>query len=650
MRQMTSRTTRAPTSGPLTPGTLTLGTLALGTLALIAAAFLAAAVLPGPAYAEDPQWRHGLSTMGELKYPQEFKQFDYVNADAPKGGDVRLATMGTFDTFNPVLAKGEMAAGVVGPVSSASGMSVGLVFETLMKPSMDEVLTDYGLLAEAVAYPDDFAWAKFRLRPEARWADGTPVTPEDVIFSFDKAKELDPKATSYYGHIVKAEKTGEREVTFSFNETGNRELPRVAGGLLVVPKHWWEGKDAQGRQRDISRTTLEIPMGSGPYKMASMKAGSTVTYARRDDYWGKDLNVNIGQNNFGSIGFTYFADLDVAFEAFRSGNANYRWENSARRWATSYDFPAVKDGRIKLERLENDSRDSGVMVGFIFNLRRDAFKDVRVREALNYALDFEELKRTIFFNEYNRIDSFFFPTELASSGLPQGRELEILTDLKDKVPPSVFTKPYSNPVGGDPAKLRDNLRKAIGLLKEAGFELKNNQMIETKTGKPLAFEILLDGTTIERVALPFSQNLRKIGIEARVRTVDSSQYTNRWRSKDFDAIYLGWAQSLHPGNEQTEYWGTAAASRDGSQNFSGLADPGVDALIRKVIFAKDRDDLVASTKALDRVLLAHHIIVPTYASRDMRIAYARDLTHPQNLPEYAVGFPAIWWSAAAKAP
>ncbi|PYE29602.1 microcin C transport system substrate-binding protein [Rhizobium sp. PP-CC-3A-592] len=635
MRQKTSRTTPA---------------LTFGTLGLIAAAFLAPSVFTSPVQAQDPQWRHGMSTVGELKYPQGFKQFDYVNAQAPKGGEVRLATMGTFDTFNPVLAKGEMAAGVVGPVSSASGMSVGLVFETLMKPSMDEVLTDYGLLAEAVAFPDDFAWAKFRLRPEATWADGTPVTPEDVIFSFDKAKELDPKAASYYGHITKVEKTGEGEVTFSFDEVGNRELPKVAGSLLIVPKHWWEGKDAEGRPRDIARTTLEMPMGSGPYKMTSMKAGSTVRYERRDDYWGKNLNVNVGQNNFGTISFTYYADLDVAFEAFRSGNANYRWENSARRWATSYDFPAVKDGRIKLERLENDSRDSGVMVGFILNLRRDPFKDVRVREALNYAFDFEELKRTIFYNEYDRVNSFFFPTELASSGLPEGRELEILTELKDKVPPTVFTKPYTNPVGGDPAKLRDNLRKAIGLLKEAGFELKSNRMIETKTGKPLTFEILLDGTTIERVALPFSQNLRKIGIEARVRTVDSSQYTNRWRSKDFDAIYLGWAQSLNPGNEQTEYWGTTAATREGSANYSGLADPGVDALIRKVIFAKDRKDLVAATKALDRVLLAKQIVIPTYASRDMRIAYARDLIHPENLPEYAVGFPAIWWSAAAKAP
>ncbi|KQS81319.1 hypothetical protein ASG25_07580 [Rhizobium sp. Leaf384] len=635
MRQTTSRTTPAQR---------------FGTRALIAAAILVTAVAARPAQAENVQWRHGMSTVGELKYPQGFTKFDYVNADAPKGGNVRLATMGTFDTFNSILAKGELAAGVMGPVSSASGMSVGLVFETLMKPSMDEILTDYGLLAEAVAYPDDFAWAKFRLRPEAKWADGAPVTPDDVIFSFDKAKELDPKAASYYGHITKAEKTGEREVTFWFDETGNRELPKVAGSLAVVPKHWWEGKDAAGKPRDISRTTLEIPMGSGPYKMTSMKAGSTVSYELRNDYWGKNLNVNVGQNNFASIRFTYFADLDVAFEAFRSGNADYRWENSARRWATSYDFPAIKDGRIKLERLENDSRDSGVMVGFILNLRREPFKDVRVREALNYAFDFEELKRTIFFNEYDRINSFFFPTELASSGLPQGRELEILTELKDKVPPTVFTKPYTNPVGGEPAKLRDNLRKAIGLLKEAGYELKNNQMIETKTGKPLTFEILLDGTTIERVALPFSQNLRKIGIEARVRTVDSSQYTNRWRSKDFDSIYLGWGQSLNPGNEQTEYWGTAAATREGSQNFSGLADPGVDALIRKVIFAKDRDELVAATKALDRVLLAHHIIVPTYASRDMRIAYSKDLMHPQNLPEYSVGFPAIWWSASAKAP
>ncbi|WP_078058363.1 extracellular solute-binding protein [Rhizobium rhizosphaerae] len=591
-----------------------------------------------------PVWRHGLSMVGPLKYAEGFQRFDYVNAAAPQGGEVRLNIMGSFDSTNPLLAKGDLAVGLVGPAADASGMSMGLVFETLMKPSMDEISSTYGLIAEAVSFPEDIAWAKFRLRAEARWSDGTPITPEDVIFSFEQTKALNPQSEFYYKHVVKAEKTAEREVTFTFDETGNKELPHILGGLLIVPKLWWQGQGPDGKARDISRTTLEAPMGSGPYRLVSIAPGSALRYERNPDYWGKDLPVNIGQNNFAAISFTYFADLDVAFEAFRSGNADYRWENSARRWATAYDFPAVKDGRIVRESLENDNRNSGVMVGFIYNLRRDKFQNPKLREALNYAFDFEELKRTIFFGQYDRIDSFFYRTELASSGLPQGKELEILQGLKDQVPADVFTKPYLNPVGGDPTKMRENLRQAIALLKEAGYELKNNRMVNVKTGEPLTFEILLDGNTIERVALPFSQNLKRIGIEASVRSVDSAQFTNRWRGRDFDMLYLGWAQSLNPGNEQTEYWGSQAAAREGSQNFSGISNPGVDALIRKVIFARDREELVAATHALDRVLLAHHIIVPTYASKNSNIAYAKRLKHPDPLPEYAVGFPALWWS------
>ncbi|HXV30607.1 MAG TPA: extracellular solute-binding protein, partial [Sinorhizobium sp.] len=570
----------------------------------LACALLALSLfLPSVAASQDLQWRDGISMFGEPKYEDGFSRFDYVNPDAPKGGELRLTAMGTFDTLNPLLAKGETAVGAT------------LVFETLLTRALDELGTDYGLLAEAVAFPDDISLAKFRLRPEAKWADGKPVTPEDVIFSFDKAKELDPQRHFYYQHVMKAEKTGDREVTFSFDEKNNRELPRIVGELVVVPKHWWEGKTANGVQRDIGKTTLEIPMGSGPYKLSQVSPGSTLRYELRDDYWGKDLNVNVGSHNFGAVSYNYFADLDVAFEAFRSGNADYWFENSARRWATAYDFPAINDGRVKREKLENDYRDSGVLVGFIFNLRREKFQDIRVRRALNYAFDFEELQRTIFFNEYTRIDSFFYGSELASHGRPQGRELEILNEVKDLVPPEVFTTEYTNPVSGDPQKLRDNLRKAITLFKEAGYELRNNRMVNAKTGEPFTFEMLLDGPTIERVALPFAQNLKKIGIVATVRTADSSQYTNRWRSRDFDVLYLGWGQSISPGNEQAEYWGSGAAKRAGSQNYSGISEPGIDALIDKVIFAKDRDDLVAATKALDRVLLAYQFVVPTYTAR-----------------------------------
>ncbi|OJF93621.1 extracellular solute-binding protein [Pararhizobium antarcticum] len=611
--------------------------------AFMALPFLLFALPPSTSAQEQPAWQVGTATVGELKYRQGFQRFDYVNPDAPKGGELKLTASGTYDTFNSLLAKGEIAAGLASPPAA------NLVYETLLKGSMDEIASDYGLLAEAIAYPADFGSVKFRLNARAQWADGQPVTPEDVIFSFDMAKAHDPQKEFYYKHVIKAEKTGDREVTFSFDETNNRELPKIVGELLIVPKHWWEGKDASGKQRDISKTSLEIPMGSGPYRVASFSPGATIRYELRDDYWGKDLNVNIGQNNFGFLSYTYYADLDVSFEAFRSGNADYWWENRAKRWATSYDFPAMKDGRIKREELENDSRNSGVLVGFIPNLRREKFQDVRVRKALNHAFDFEELRRTIFFDQYSRINSFFYGSELASSGLPQGRELEILNEVKDKVPPEVFTSEYVNPVGGNQANVRNNLRQAIALFKEAGYEIRNNRMTNIKTGEPFGFEILLDGPTIEVVALPYAQSLRKIGVAVTVRSVDDSQYTNRWRNRDFDVMYSGWGQSLNPGNEQAEYWGSESAKRDGSQNYAGISDPGVDALVRKVIFARDRDDLIAATKALDRVLLAHQYVIPSYTARISRIAYSTKLVRPETLPEYSTGFPLIWWSRSAEA-
>lgn len=588
------------------------------------------------AFAQDADgWRPGISTIGDLKHPSGFDHFDYVNPQAPKGGTLRLSGEGSFDTLNPLLARGEAGAGL------------GLVFDTLLTPALDELYSSYGLLAESLKYPDDMTSATFRLRTEAKWADGQPVTPDDVVFSFEQARKNDPQMEFYYRHVKSVEKTGDHDVTFSFDEPNNRELPQIVGQLVIVPKHWWEANGADGKPRDISRTSLEIPMGSGPYRMVSVTPGSKIRYERRDDYWGKDLNVNVGQNNFGAIEYTYFADRDVMFEAFRSNDTDYWWENAAKRWATAYDFPAVKDGRIKREEVENEMRKVGVMVGFIFNLRRDKFTDEKLREALNYAFDFEELRRTIFYGSYERIDSFYFRTELASSGLPEGRELEILKEVKDLVPPEVFTTPYTNPVAGDPAKLRDNLRTAIGMLKEAGYELKGNRMVNVKTGQPLSFEILLNGPTIEPVALAFSQNLKKIGVDASVRSIEPSQFTNRWRSRDFDVIYNGWGESINPGNEQAEYWGSDAAKRDGSQNYSGIIDPGVDALIKKVIFAKDRDELVAATKALDRVLLAKHIVVPSYSSRTSRLAYWNSITHPAELPEYGLGMPGVWWSTNA---
>jgi len=376
---------------------------------------------------QERQWRHGLSLFGELKYPQGFKHFDYVNPNAPKGGSVRLNAFGTFDNFNEVVAglKGSIAVGA------------GLISDTLLVSALDEVSTEYGLLAESVSHPPDFAWASFRLRPNAHFHDGKPVTAEDVVYSFEVFKKHNPSMATYYRHVAKVERTGEREVTFIFDSAGNREMPVILGQLNVLPKHWWEGKDASGNKRDIGATTLEPPLGNGAYRIKEFVAGRSIVYERVKDYWGKDLNVNIGRDNFDELRFEYFRDSIVALEAFKADVLDWRTENSAKNWATSYDFPAVKDKRVILEEFPQRSR--GIMQGFVFNTRRDKFKDARLRQAFNYVYDFEEMNKQIFFDQYSRINSYFFGTELACSGLPEGQELEILNTVRDKVPPEVFS-------------------------------------------------------------------------------------------------------------------------------------------------------------------------------------------------------------------
>jgi len=601
---------------------------------VLAALLLVLAAASGEA--QEPVWRHATSLNEEPKYPPDFKHFDYVNPDAPKGGLVRLSDTGGFDTLNPILPKGNPAPGL------------GLIYEPLMTSALDEVSTMYGLIADAMRYPDDFSSVTFRLRPEAKWHDGEPITPEDVVWSFNKLVELNPSQRFYYQHVSKAEVTGDHEVTFTFDQTGNRELPHIVGQLLVLPKHWWEGKDANGKQRDIASSTLEAPLGSGPYRVDRIVPGKTISFKRVDDYWARDLPVAIGQNNFDEIRYEIFLDDTVEFEAFKADVFDWRSENSAKRWATQYNFPAVEKGYVIKEELDNAYRDNGVMVGFIPNLRRDPFKDIRVRRALNYAFDFETLKKTLFYGQYDRIDSFFYGTKLAASGLPEGQELALLEPLKDEVPPEVFTTPYENPVGGSPEKERENLRQALALLQEAGYHLDGRKLVD-KNGKQLSFELLLNGPTIEAVALAYQSSLRKIGIDMQVRSIDTPQWINRVRSRDFDMIYTGWAQSLSPGNEQRAYWGSEAADRDNSQNYGGIKDPAVDTLVEMIVKAKDREELVAATHALDRVLMANQYVIPSYTLRLSRIARWDRFDRPAELPEYSIGFPTVWWWDEAKA-
>ncbi len=595
----------------------------------------AAIIMSGIALAEEPRERHGLSLMGDLKYAPDFKHFDYVNPDAPKGGKLRLSAIDTFDSLHPFILKG-----------NASGL-VSYIYESLMQSSRDEPSSEYGLLAESVSHPDDFSSVTYTLRAKARWHDGKPVTPEDVIFSFNSLKKAHPRYAYYYANITSAEKVGDRKVKFTFNQKGNRELPLITGQITVLPKHYWEGTDAQGKKRDFFSSTLEPPLGSGPYRVKEVKPGRSLTVERVEDYWGKDVPVTVGKFNFDEIQLEYFRDSVVALEAFKADQYDVRPENSAKFWATSYDFKAVKNGNVILDVLK--SRNAEPMQSFVFNTRRERFADPRVRQAFNYAFNFEWANKTLFFGQYSRVNSYFANSELASSGLPQGLELEILEPLRDQLPKEVFTTEYKNPIGGDQATARRNLREARKLLKEAGWVVKGAKLVNAKSGEEMKIEFLLVSPLFERIVLPYVQSLKRLGIHATVRTIDPSQYQNRLRDFDFDSIVNSWGQSLSPGNEQRDYWGSKSADRVGSQNFIGIKNPAVDTLIEKIIFAKDREELVAATRALDRVLLWNHYVVPQWYFSGLRIARWNRFGMPERQPEFGYGYPNTWWYDEQKA-
>ena len=537
-----------------------------------------------------------------------------------------------------------MIAGLKG--SLAAG--VDLIYETLLVASLDEISSEYGLLAAAVSYPEDYSSASYRLRPEAQWHDGTPVTPEDVIFSFEAFKKYSPQFSAQYLHVTKAEKTSAREITFIFDRPGNRELPQVVGRLTVLPKHWWEGADKDGRKRDIGATTLEPPLGSGPYRLKDLSAGRKVIYERVKDHWGKDLNCNVGLNNFDELHYEYFRDITAAFEAFKANTVDWRTENSAKNWATAYDFPAVSNKRVVLE--EFPIRDVGIMQAFAFNTRREKFRDPRVRLAFNYAFNFEEMNKEIFFSQYQRITSYFEGTDLAAIGLPSGKELELLETVREAIPAELFTRPYSNPINNSREEVRTNLREAIRLFKEAGYEVRDQRLINTKTNEPYAVEFLAADPGFERIFLFFKPSLERLGINVTVRTVDQAQYENRLRMWDFDIITAAWAESLTPGNEQRGYWGSGAADEPGSLNLIGIKNPAVDNMIERVVDAKNRADLEAAIKALDRILLWNHYVVPQWTYGKVRTARWDRFGHPDLMPTYGrAAFPTVWWWDARKA-
>ena len=605
------------------------------TAALVCAGltFSATAFSVAPADAQDNSGKksgvtisHGLTLLDKLKYPAGFKHLDYVNPAAPKGGTLRRFTIGTFDSFNPYIIKGNPSAGV------------SQVYETLMTSPLDEISAEYGLIAKSVEVPADLSYATFTLRPEARFHDGSPVTADDVIWTFETLKnDGAPFYRFYYKNIARAVKLGPHKVKFEFTGPPNRELPQITGQLPVMSKKWWS-------TRDFTKTSLEPPMGSGPYRIGAFEPGRFVEIDRVKDWWGANLPINVGRNNFDRIRYDYYRDQTVALEAFKSGRYDIRNENASLVWATGYDFPARKDGRVKLEEVRH-ARPTG-MQAFVFNIRREQFQDPVLRQAMAYAFDFEWSNEHLFYGQYARTSSFFSNSELAATELPSKAELALLEPWRGKIPDEVFTTVYSPPSTDGSGNIRSNLRIALRLLKQAGYKIEDNALISPKTGKPVIFEILLVSPAFERIVAPFAQNLKRLGIVANVRTVDQSQYINRIRSFDYDMIVGGAGQSESPGNEQRDYWSSDAADREGSRNTIGIKNPAVDALIDRIVDAPDRKSLVAATRALDRVLLWNHYVIPQWHVRMDRLAYWDRFGIPKH-PKYGADVMS-WWIDPAK--
>ena len=588
------------------------------------------------AQAEDRDFRHALTLFDDIKYGPDFKHFDYVNPDAPKGGRVRFGIVGSFDSLNPYTFKGEPGAAVSN--------------ETLLTSSLDEPSTEYGLVASAVWHPEDRSMVVYRLRPEARFHDGKAMTPDDVIWSMEALREAHPFYNAYYKNITKIEQSGDNEVTFSFSEKGNRELPLITGQMPVLPKHWWTGKDDRGRQRDIRETTLEVPLGSGAYVASEVKPGASIRMKRVADYWGNALPVHVGTDNFDEIDYIYFRDANVAVEAFKGDQYDWRTENSSKTWATGYDFPAIKNGRVVKEEISLQQVEG--MQGWAMNLRRPKFQDIRVRQALNFAFDFEWSNPNLFYGQYQRSRSYFNNSEMEAKGLPSPEELAILEPLKDQLPPDVFTAEFVNPVNDTPQNRRKNLRQASGLLAAAGWNVTQDggkSVLKNEEGEQLTIEFLLDSPLFERIALPYQQQLELLGIGVRIKTVDSAQYERQAQTFDYDVIVGNWGQSLSPGNEQRDFWGSEAAKRNGSRNFAGIENPAIDKLVETIIFAPDRQSLITACKALDRALIWNHYVVPMwYISYERTVRWDR-FGRPATLPSYSTGFPTVWWWDAEKA-
>jgi microcin C transport system substrate-binding protein len=597
----------------------------------LAIAVLASSVADSAAFAQPGKPLHAIAIHGEPKYGPDFKHLDYVNPEAPRGGQVTLGSPGqfrTYDSLNGFILKGVPAAGL------------GLLYSTLLSGTGDDPEGRYGMVAESLEVPDDRSWVIFTLRPEARFNDGKAITAQDVAWTFETLMTKgNPQYRFLYADVEKAEALDDKRVKYTFKVANNRELPGMVGGLPILPRHYWQ-------TRDFDKTTLEPPLGSGVYVIDTLDQGRSITYRRLENHWADKLPLMVGRYNFGSIKYDYYRDMQIDFEAFKGGSIDFREENTAKDWATAYDTPAVRGGLIKRDEIKN--QNPARAQGFVFNTRRPIFQDRRVRQALGYGFDFEWLNKTLFYESYVRVDSHWANSELASRGLPEGEEKALLERYRGRIPDDVFTKEYRPPKTDGSGNIRDNLREGLRLFKEAGWENKGGKLVNTK-GDPFQFEIFYLQSGLDRIILPFAKNLERFGVAVNVRIVDSAQYENRLNNFDFDMMIGGTGQSLSPGSEQRALWGSEAASTPGSANLGGVRDPVIDELVELVIGAKDRKELVVRTRALDRVLLWGFYMIPQYTAPNWRIAYWDKFGRPASPPKYAIGFLDTWWVDPAKA-
>lgn len=569
-----------------------------------------------------PANSHGIAMHGDLKYPADFSHFDYVNPDAPKGGSLKEASIGTFDSLNPFIVKGTVADGT------------GLLYDSLMTRALDEPFSQYGLLAERLRVADDRSWIEFDLHPQARFSDGRPVTAEDVVFTFALLREKgSPFFKSYYAGIEQVDALGSTTVRFEFGDSTNRELPLIVGEVPILPRHFWA-------ERDFETPTLEHPLGSGPYLIERIDPGRTIVYRRNPDYWARELPVNRGRYNFDQRQYDYYRDSTVALEAFKAGQYDFRSEHAAKAWATGYTGAPFADGRIIKEEIQHQNPRG--MQGFIMNTRRDRFSSPEVRQALAQAFDFEWTNNNLFYGAYTRSHSYFSNSEMAADALPSAAELEILEPIRDQIPAEVFTQVYKAPTTDGSGRNRTQLREALLLLKQAGWQLEAGKLVDSQ-GRPFEFEILLVQKEFERVVSPFIRNLERLGISANIRIVDVSQYINRLRQFDFDMVVYGFGQSSSPGNEQRDYWHSSSADMPGSRNLIGIRNPAIDYLVEQLIAAPDREQLVLRSRALDRVLQWNHYVIPHYHISAYRIAYWNKFAHPEISPTYDLGLD-TWWT------